>query len=125
MILMTRRGLHDRRLPRCPWALSRKGVCVSTVSIVRGCDEGPAAWAQVDQIIDFAGAADGADGTFATRAHADHSRSCSALARESNLDAQRPQECLRSPQSAGKLSRRFWPTGASLPKLITSKIGCT
>jgi hypothetical protein len=60
---------------------------------------------------------------FGTR-YADHSRSCSAFARECNLDAYRPQERLRPPQSAGERSRRFWPTGGSLPKLITGKIGC-
>src|SRR5262245_11723721 len=49
----------------------------------------------------MADAADGADGMFGTR-HADHSRSCSAFAREGNLDAQRPQERLRPPQSAGR-----------------------
>jgi len=61
---------------------------------------------------------------YGTRAHADHSRSCSAFPRECNLDAQRPQESLRPPHPAGERSRRFWPTGASLPKLVTGKIGC-
>src|SRR5262245_34181448 len=44
-------GLHDRRLPRCrPWAPSRKGVCVSTVSIVRGSDGGLTNPARADRI---------------------------------------------------------------------------
>src|SRR5438034_8947593 len=68
-----------------------------------------------------ADAADGADGMFDKRAHVDHSRSCSALARECNLDAQGPQERLRPPKPAGERSRCFWPTGACLPNLVTGR----
>src|SRR5262249_62081642 len=68
--------------------------------------------------------ADGADGRFGPRAHADHSRPRSAFAREGNLDPQRPEERLCPPQSAGERSRRLWPTGASFPILVTGKIGC-
>src|SRR5205807_4846242 len=44
----------------------------------------PRSWSLV------ADAADSADGIFGKRANADHSRSCSALARECNLKAQDP-----------------------------------
>src|SRR5262245_66009239 len=108
------------------------GVCISTVSIVCSCEPALPNRARVDQIgaisgvADLigslmAGAADGADGMSATPAHADHSRSSSALPGECNLDAQGPQEHLRPPQSAGERSRRFWPSGASLQKLVTGK----
>jgi hypothetical protein len=107
---------------------TKSGVCVSTVSIVCTIDA-YSFGTDRDVLIQsgpiMAGATDGADGMFGTRAHADHSRSCSAFARECHLDAQRPQECLRPPQSAGERSRRFWPTGASPPNLVTGKIGCT
>ena len=71
----------------------------------------------------MADAANGAE--FGTRAHADDSRSYSAFTRECNFGAQGPQERLRPPQSAGERSRRFWPTGASLPELVTGRVGCT
>jgi hypothetical protein len=81
----------------------KAGICVSTVSIV-GTIDAYSFGTDKDVLIQapiMADATDGTDGMFGTRAHADHSRSFSALARECNLDAQRPQECLQPPQSAG------------------------
>jgi hypothetical protein len=87
---------------------TKSGVCVSTVSIV-GTIDAYSFGTDKDVLIQsrpiMADATDGADGMFGTRTHADHSRSCSALARECNLDAQRPQECLQPPQSAGARPR--------------------
>jgi hypothetical protein len=84
------------------------GICVSTVSIVCTIDA-YSFGTDKDVLIQsgpiMADATDGADGMFGTRAHVDHSGPCSALARECNLDAQRPQQCLRPPQSAGERSR--------------------
>src|SRR5271166_1710996 len=55
--------------------------------------------------------ADDADGIFSTRAraHPDHSGACPAFTRERDLDAQRPQERLRPPQSTGERPRIFCP----------------
>jgi hypothetical protein len=53
--------------------------------------------------------ADGADGIFSTRAHSDHSGPCPAFTRERDLDAQRPEECLRPPQPTGERPRIFCP----------------
>jgi hypothetical protein len=86
----------------------KAGICVSTVSIVSTIDA-YSFGANKDVLIQprpiMADATDGADGMFGTRAHTDHSRSCSAFARERDLDAQRPQERLRPPQSTGERPR--------------------
>ena len=54
--------------------------------------------------------ADGTDGAFNSGAHPNHPRPCSAFARERDLDAQRPQERLRPPQSTGERPRVFRPS---------------
>src|SRR5262245_27843255 len=69
--------------------------------------------------------ADATDGVFGTRAQPDHSRPCTTFPEKCDLDAQRPEKRLRAPQPTGQRSRRFWPTGASLPNLVTGGIGCT
>src|SRR6266446_6017743 len=63
--------------------------------------------------------ADGTDRAFKSGAHPDHPCPCSAFTRERDLDAQRPQERLRPPQSTGERPWRFWPTGAFRPSLVT------
>jgi len=63
--------------------------------------------------------ADGIDRAFKSGAHPDHPCPCSAFTRERDLDAQRPQERLRPPQSTGERPWRFWPTGAFRPSLVT------
>jgi hypothetical protein len=65
---------------------TKSGVCVSTVSIVCTIDA-YSFGTDRDVLIQsgpiMAGATDGADGMFGTRAHADHSRSCATFTRES------------------------------------------
>ena len=53
--------------------------------------------------------ADGIDRAFKSGAHPDHPCPCSAFTRERDLDAQRPQERLRPPQSTGERPRIFSP----------------
>jgi hypothetical protein len=48
---------------------------------------------------------EGTDGIFSIRAHPDHSRACQGFTRERDLDAQRPEERLRPPQSTGERPR--------------------
>ena len=57
----------------------------------------------------MADAADGADGTFESRANAYHPAAFAALTAERDVDAQRPQERLRPAQSAGERARAFGP----------------
>src|SRR5438067_5378981 len=98
----------------------KAGICVSTVSIVSGCDTGrphpvPADWARV-VVANVTGrsrgrlvadAADGTDDIFLSCTYPNDSASGPAFPAEGNVDAQGPQECLRPPQSAGERSRRF------------------
>jgi hypothetical protein len=57
-----------------------------------------------------AGSTDGADVIFSTtRAHLDHSGPCAAFTRECDLDAQRPEGCLRPPQPTSQRPRIFCP----------------
>src|SRR6266478_3184853 len=57
--------------------------------------------------------ADGTDGVFGARAHPDHSCPGAAFTRERDLDAQRPEERLRPPQSTGERPRIFCPCCAA------------
>src|ERR1700730_17036585 len=71
---------------------------------------------------DVTDGADGTDGAFNSGAHPNHPRPCSAFTRERDLNPQRPEERLCPPQSTGERPRRFWPTGASPPSLLTVDI---
>jgi hypothetical protein len=91
---------------------TKSGVCVSTVStsVVLFSDlrkDGLIASRPIT-----ADGTDGADGTdviFTTRAQLDHSGPCAAFTRECDLDAQRPEECLRPPQPTSQRPRIFCP----------------
>jgi hypothetical protein len=97
------------------------GICVTIVSIV--CTTVGHSLIASRPIT--SGSTDDADGGFGTRAHPDHSRPCTTFPEKCDLDAQRPEKRLGAPQPTGQRSRRFWPTSASLPNLVTGGIGCT
>jgi hypothetical protein len=61
-------------------------------------------------VMDTTDDADGADGIFSARARPDHSGSCSTFTRKRDLDAQRPEDRLRPPQSTGERARVFCPS---------------
>jgi hypothetical protein len=100
------------------------GICVTIVSIV--CTTvGHSLIASRPITSGSTDDADATDGGFGTRAHPDHSRPCTTFPEKCDLDAQRPEKRLGAPQPTGQRSRRFWPTSASLPNLVTGGIGCT
>src|SRR5512132_778953 len=72
--------------------------------------------------------ADGADGVFSIRAHPDDPRPCAAFPGKRDLDAQRPEEGLRPPQSTGKGPRIFCPwcrdVNASMLRTQPHEVGC-
>ena len=70
----------------------------------------------------IADAADGADGIFDRRAHPDYSLSGSAFTTEDNIDAERTQDWLGPPQSAGERSRASWPSTLASPRGIAGTL---
>jgi hypothetical protein len=120
------------------------GVCVSTVSIV-GCltanvpdrGHGPAKSGRQGVADSPAGggggrpnsgsiiadSADRADGIFESCAHPDDPASGSAFTTERNVDAQCPQERLRTTQPPGERARISWPACGPPGGAITGKIG--
>jgi hypothetical protein len=76
----------------------KAGICVSTVSIVGGCDTG--------QVAD---GADGTDGIFLSCSYPNDPASGPAFPAEGNVDAQCPQERLRATQAASECAGIFGP----------------